>query len=909
MADNDAMAASPERFQEILGRLDTKPLEETVKGLNLDLIQGEVLMVYPGLGLYLVLPRHGTTQGTVITCCSMQGSFGRSGVQGGPVYEARDSVLVACHRETYEGLSSQYNSSVGYILCAAPENFMDSAQGYPGSTLHGEDLDHFVQTYVEGYATTQKIDKTLRDISFGRPADTFAGDFVKYGSLHTFLTVCASKASIGASPMAMVEAFAFHDKLRMTARSFEDRGMAVEDGREPGLEGMLYYKRHAMNEREGMGAVGESEPFTKGGGGGDEPGLLETAGNAAASALEAFGLPTSAFGISLGGDDSGESEGGGGSGGDDEPPELTEEDQLGVFRHTELAGPMADGELEAILRPFEEDEVHTASGKPPIGKVSVRKTYDGRHETRAAGGIDHVKSVYIPVPEQLKPHDRELDEASLETIDPEGPYEKTYKEEGEEDFYPFAAALESKEFDEDSDKFRNTKVKERPEYWRMMTREELKEEYPDLELDKIAELETLEAGKPFYDEPPHIDEEDPVTELSRRLYALESVIRQQPDGTIVISDGHGSEIRMFRGRITISSAADLELRPGRDMIELVPRRKATIAGEEVQIVSDEGNVRIKAETNVDVLAGNGEEGGRILLEDRSEAPSGNLEDEKGITIRTKADLRMTGQDMYIGVTPQEDAEGLERSIPGSIFLDSRGGPIWMQGSDLYGRFETTVGFSAGQAAFGIDNDKMQIVSTAAEFACGALTIGGTVQGIVGFPWVDETGDTQEEVTPPSQVSLSINGSIKATSLDLTGGIQAASIRASTGQFKNAPEDTGLYIREYTPPNFTIEPFTVGLIPNAFFGVLNHTDTTILKPWFQFDKPDDVDQQDFLMHTVRWQNMLSVGGGGSDWEQKPVKDRDDEDTYPYPGHEPDSPVLVDYLIGKTFLKHYIVNKSE
>ena len=831
-----------------------RDLVKTVEGLNLELVQGEVFMVYPGLGVYLVLPKHGDTSGTLSMCCSMGGSIGRSGVQGGDTYEAGDDVLFARQRDVLSiTLDGRAISDIGYILSASPPGFMATAQGKPGANIHGEALDYFSQSVIDAFANTKQLTNTIRDLSYGMPNDVFAGDFVKYGPLFTFFSVCATKTAIGASPMAMVEAFAFHDKVRISARSMEDRGLSVESGREPDANAMLYYRRLAFRELEGMGAVGDVVPFKLNDDG--------TASNAA-------------------------------------------DNQIGVFRHTGLHGEMGDGELDALVKPTEEDAIHVRDNPPPVGKVSERRTYDGRHETRAAGGIDHVKSIFIPVPEQIKQHDENTSDA----INPKTPYDEENRDKLGGAFSPFAATLEADEFDQDTAQFRNMRIPARPEYWRLMTREQLAEVYPDLDVvNAPRQMDPLDAGQPFYLDPPSIPEADPVTNLERRLYALESIIRQQPDGSIVISDGHGSEILMHRGRISISPAADLELRPGRDCIELVPRRKVINAGEELQLVSNEGKVRIKAETDLDMLSGNSGEG-RTLIENRATG------DDDGITVKTEANLRMVGGDLYVGIAPpnqSSSAVGLDRNRGGTLIIDARGGSLGMHGARMYGRFKNGISLSSENVLLSMANGIYTGIAISTQFATGPFTIGHIEEGSVSQTVLDEHGVSQEEVEDAGGISrLDVAGSIRADSGTYQGFVAAASMAAVSGSFGNASLTSGLEAKNLKTPEVRIDPFSaagVGLLSQTYGSSVPDTltDEEILDAWFQYDDPDDVDQSNFLMHEMRWQAMLGVGGTA--WKQVAVKTRDQKDTYAYPGYGPKGDVLQDSKFDKKTLDEYIVNK--
>jgi hypothetical protein len=866
------MATGDSYMKSVASRTDET---KSTEGLNLEIIQGEVLMVYPGLGVYLVLPKHGDAASNLLTCCSISGSLGRSGVRGSDVYEAGDDVLVACHRVAdTQDLIANSTGDLGYIMCPAPPDFMSSAQGYPSANIHGESLDYYNQLVTDAFASTKQIINTIKDLSFGLPNDTFGGDYVKYGPLHTFLAVCATKTSVGSSPMACLETFAFHDMIRRTARAFQDRSTSVESGREPDEGEMLYYERLAMTEKEGMGSVDDSEPFTEIG-----PGIFN---------------PTA------------ENQG---------------ETQLGVFRHSRLKGKSGDGDLDALTTPFEEEGVHAlgTSISKPVGKVSVRRTYDGRHETRAAGGIDHVKTAYIPVPEQTKQHDKD----TPNDFNPEDPYDEAFQtSDSDPPFSAFSSTLENQEFDQDTEKFRNSRTNARTDYWQTLTREELAEKYPDLDVENAPkQMEALDTTKPFYDEPPSVTETDPVTELERRLYALESIIRQQPDGTIVISDGSGSEILMHRGRITISPAADLELRPGRDCYELVPRRKVINAGEEIQLASNEGNVRIKAETNVDVLAGNGGQG-RVLIENRGTVGSGSVDDADpgGITLRSETDLRAMGTDLYFGLLPPDNTNpqdantsGLERGRTGTIILDSRGGDVGIHGNRLYSRMEAGVSFSAGNSLMAIAGGVYTVVATRGQMAL-PLEIGTTEEGFIDQYTLDEHGVSLDVLDQPGSIaSLRLAGQIVATGAIFQGNIQAGSVLGASAAFGNASLTSGLFGGEIEPPQVRIDPFSVASLSTFADAYARNaqradlTDENLLKAWFQFDKRDDVDQKDFIMYEMRWQAMLGVGGATNTWDQKAVKNFDGEDSYAYPGYGEDDDVLVSAELGKRPMKDYIVNR--
>ena len=67
------------------------------------------------------------------------------------------------------------------------------------------------------------------------------------------------------------------------------------------------------------------------------------------------------------------------------------------------------------------------------------------------------------------------------------------------------------------------------------------------------------------------------------MYSTTSIIEQRADGSVLLSDGHGAEIRMAGGRMTITAPLDIHIMPGRDLIEWVPRNRLCRAGEPGEI--------------------------------------------------------------------------------------------------------------------------------------------------------------------------------------------------------------------------------------------------------------------------------------------------------------------------------------
>lgn len=157
-----------------------------------------------------------------------------------------------------------------------------------------------------------------------------------------------------------------------------------------------------------------------------------------------------------------------------------------------------------------------------------------------------------------------------------------------------------------------------------------------------------------YPLPKSIELTDPVTGKKARCYNSTSCIGQEPDGSILITDGYGSEIRMSRGNIYISPALDLIMRPGRDMCSMVPRHLA-LNSQETMTLSTAGNGYVHAAGDLK-MAGATKGRGAVVLE--SKATSFGTGD--GLVLKSASNASFTGLDVFVGVT---EAAGLEDYIP------------------------------------------------------------------------------------------------------------------------------------------------------------------------------------------------------------------------------------------------------
>ena len=153
--------------------------------------------------------------------------------------------------------------------------------------------------------------------------------------------------------------------------------------------------------------------------------------------------------------------------------------------------------------------------------------------------------------------------------------------------------------------------------------------------------------------------ENKATGQTIKVFDTTSFITQTADGSILIKDGWGSQIRMTGGNIIISSALDTFIRPGRDLIELVPRLKQTTANGPL-VLSAKQSIKIGAQTDVNIASALAGGIGKTVIQNLSYDKE---KDASGITIRSNSDVTMTAsRNMYLGINDRSQQRPQQEPI-------------------------------------------------------------------------------------------------------------------------------------------------------------------------------------------------------------------------------------------------------
>ena len=344
--------------------------------------------------------------------------------------------------------------------------------------------------------------------------------------------------------------------------------------------------------------------------------------------------------------------------------ELTDPNAIPFYRMQHTEGAAVDGQEDLIVA-MPGETVHYCNTEPQV-LAKKRTSLDGSIMEASAAGLMSVKSPAIQAIHQVN-YSTERGEISQDDI--LQPYEykpqeqKQEKQQKLEDLIDDAAINKLLDRLFTGDYLEKLKVK--------MAEHGLKVSTEDgLLSNAFSQNGSFKPGPTqaqAFGLPDSIQLIDPVTGKQTTYFATTSFISQEPDGSILICDGYGSEIRMCRGNIYISPALDLFLRPGRDLSAMVPRHQSYNAQETTTINSSK-SIYIRAVADLMMAGGTGGVG-QVTLEcsatDKSLISCLLLKSLQGTTL--------VGSDIYIGVnTGKNDVSErvTEPDTPGTIVIDA-----------------------------------------------------------------------------------------------------------------------------------------------------------------------------------------------------------------------------------------------
>lgn len=154
-----------------------------------------------------------------------------------------------------------------------------------------------------------------------------------------------------------------------------------------------------------------------------------------------------------------------------------------------------------------------------------------------------------------------------------------------------------------------------------------------------------------------------------KVYPNESHVALLEDGTIVIGDGWGSEIRMTGGNIEFHCPGDVSFFPGRNLLAWAGHDIVLRAHDSADFTAAKGDMRFKADRNLHALGGNSGCGG-VMIESKSICAAHGYADRVGEQV-TSSGIIMIAPQAQFSVLAGDVAIKLEdTSSDGRIYLDS-----------------------------------------------------------------------------------------------------------------------------------------------------------------------------------------------------------------------------------------------
>lgn len=116
--------------------------------------------------------------------------------------------------------------------------------------------------------------------------------------------------------------------------------------------------------------------------------------------------------------------------------------------------------------------------------------------------------------------------------------------------------------------------------------------------------------------PAPVKVQDPLTD-GIVVYPTRAFISLLDDGSIVLADTYGDQLRLSRGCLYLNAALDAYIDTGRNTIVFGGRDVCVKARRDMDLTSSLGDVRFKAERNLHMLGGNSGRAGGVLIESKS----------------------------------------------------------------------------------------------------------------------------------------------------------------------------------------------------------------------------------------------------------------------------------------------------
>lgn len=830
-----------------------------------------VIYAFPSTNMYKVVPAYnmnilGSDKDSGALSYLATSNNGSSTNETGAIsvtsYAVGTVVMIARQKSAATTSSLQDSSDVCIILGSVPFNATEMDSPFQAESLFANTISPTFQTssIIKRFLEAAPNSTMMQDRSYGRPTELLAGDDLVKSDAGPFHMIGKHYAGIGAGQFSRMQFDAVTETGKLFACGMSYQSFSSEQGYYQDLDSTTFFDRRAGRQTEGLGAYGSKNvPFKK-----DTTEELS-------------------------------------------PKFLPKKDlQQGIFRHELLEGKLVDGAWETMSLPevWENEGIKTrdVATKSPFGTMSERKFYDGSYEIRSSKNISLVKSIWTPVPrELLKENENNFKKMPLDSAAPR----KNWQDENKidpEDYPNIAGSVAPYEYDYNNDNWNQQRLRARKDYWKLFQPTDLDKDYPaDVTIkESRTQMKPLAETASGYALPPVIEVKNDMNGEMVKYYLSESFFKQLDDGSIVMSDGYGSEIRMAKGNMTISCPGDMTVATGRDMVEMVARHKVINAGKDIYIQSANKSVNIKAETQMQLLSGNSGKG-RMLIENRSteksDAAAKGL--DAGIVIKAVKNSAMIAENMYIGIYDVTDKldNGMQRTKSGSITIDACAGMFTLLGANGYMKVRDNMVLASADtlgSVISLGNSGIAMLTQTLGISAGNVAFNNAS----GAPIKDLTENgliTKTLTYNNAKTTISLNGDLMLSgNATATGQVHCNSLKASSVSMQTLGRHHS-HGGGTAPGPITIPDINVGIVRS-----LNNVATRVYKQpmidlitganmlYARFYYPNKEDlklSDDYRLYAARWQFMELRDGSAPVWKEKALTDPvDNKESYIYPAQE-------------------------
>lgn len=386
----------------------------------------------------------------------------------------------------------------------------------------------------------------------------------------------------------------------------------------------------------------------------------------------------------------------------------------------------------------------------------------------------------------------------------------------------------------------------------------------------------------------------------QKFYESECFISLLDDGSVVIGDGYGSEIKMCAGCLTLSAPGDVWIKSGRSSQIWSGADCIIRSVDDVDISTTEKNVRIKSEQNIMMLAGNdsSKRSGGVLIESRAKSPIYQFEQPGddvifgGIVLRApKSEVVGLAKNIYLR-SGGGDSKTIERGV---IMLDAGRGEseIVTKSKDFF----QFVGKGGRILQFFRDSAEDDVK------AANLFSRDNTV--ICGPLYCDKDFVSDGNALIDGNVICAAERSHIYTGLaDSQGMLYVAPCNSDCQDaIQPALETVRKYIREILPK--LGDDLEKSLLQQLWYQDGRPGNADVMdKAEFSFRTDEQYKVSDFLVMEDRWQQMARLYTGiPKTWTEKKVKNISGisgSETWPFPGKkwfEKDGYGMVDYGIAQ------------